>query len=91
MEEPSSYELGVYRTGFTPQLAAIPSAPDQTRVDRSALPSSRDGDGKSLLKEYYGFSLLNGRTSDYFTVYWKERDIDEFNLYSRAVWQGLYS
>ena len=62
MEDPPSYVLGVYKTGFTPPLAAIPKGPDQTRVDRRALPSSSDGDGRSANRLPSGVCVyaLNG-------------------------------
>ena len=46
-EEPSSYFLGVYSSGFTPPFAATPSGPDQTNFEVSASPSSREGEGRS--------------------------------------------
>lgn len=37
-----------------------------------------------LLQDYYKFRILNGATKSYFKTH-PERDIDEFNLWGRAV------
>jgi len=57
---------------------------NRERVDEYV--SYRDGDGKSLLKEFYGYGILNGRPTKYFTQWHREKDIDDFNLWSKVVW-----
>jgi len=43
----------------------------------------RDSIRYGLLKEYYGYSILNGRPSSYFKMW--NKDIDTFDLNSRGV------
>lgn len=46
----------------------------------------RMGKGYWLFSEFYGYRLLNGSSTKYFTDWYPERDIDKFNLWGKAVW-----
>ena len=57
---------------------------DKSRVEEYI--NYRSKESYFLFREYYGYTILNGHSLDYFTKYYTDRDIDEFNLYSKAVW-----